>query len=135
MLNKLYAVLCTVSGVLAFWLGGIDSIITCLTAMMIIDYITGVLQAVINKNLNSEIGFKGIAKKVTILLIVALSFIIETATNGMFPIREIVIMFFIANEALSLLENAAKMGVPFPDKLIEILEQLKKKRSDDNDEK
>lgn len=119
--------ICTFGGVIAYWLGGIDTILICLAAMIVIDYLTGVLSAIYTKTLSSDIGFKGIAKKVCILLIVALSFIIETATGGAFAIREIVIIFFIVNEAISLLENAGKMGLPIPDKLTDILQQLKSK--------
>lgn len=127
MLQKIAAIICATGGFCAYWLGGLDTILICLTAMIVVDYLTGVMQAVATKTLNSNIGFKGIAKKVTILLIVALSYIIEQATNGGFQIREIVIMFFIANEAISLVENAVKIGLPIPQKLVDILEQLKAK--------
>lgn len=126
-MQKVGAVICTFLGFIAYWLGGLDTILICLIAMIVLDYITGVLQAVTNKSVNSEIGFKGIAKKVFILCIIAVTFIIEKATNGAFQIREVVIMFFIANEAISLLENAGKMGLPIPQKLADILEQLKSK--------
>lgn len=118
-------VICLISGFLAYWLGGIDTILICLMALIVADYITGVLAAVYNKCLSSDIGLKGIVRKVIMLSVVALAFIIETATNGAFAIREIVIMFFIANEGISLLENASKCGVPFPQKLVDILKQLK----------
>lgn len=124
---KIETFICMILGFIVYWLGGLDTILTCLIAMIIIDYISGVLKAIINKNLSSEIGFKGIAKKVMILTIVALSFVIEKTTNGMFQIREIVIIFFIANESISLIENAIKIGLPVPKKLIDILEQLKQK--------
>lgn len=127
MWQKIAAFVCALGGFCAYWLGGLDTILICLTAMIVVDYLTGVLQAIHTKTLNSEIGFKGIAKKVTILLVVAVSFILEQATAGAFQIREIVIMFFIANEAISLIENAGKMGLPIPQKLIDILEQLKTK--------
>lgn len=113
------------AGGIAYWLGGVDNILICLIAMIVIDYLTGVLQAITTKTVDSNIGFRGIVKKVFILAIVALAFIIETATGGTVAIREIVIMFFIANEAISLLENAGKIGLPFPEKLTEILKQLK----------
>lgn len=117
----------TIGGFLAYWLGGLDTILICLTAMVVIDYISGVLQAIYNKNLNSEIGFKGIVKKIVIYIIIAVAFIIETATGNAFAIREIVIMFFIVNEALSIIENVGKTGVKLPKQLITILEQLKGK--------
>lgn len=125
MLMWIKSIVCVIAGFCAYWLGGIDTILICLMALIVVDYLTGVLQAIYNKCLSSDIGFKGIVRKVLMLLIVAVSFIIETATNGAFAIREIVIMFFIANEGISLLENASKCGVPFPNKLIEVLKQLK----------
>lgn len=123
-------VLGAIGGFIAYWLGGLDTILICLIAMLIVDYVSGVLAAVHNKNVNSEIGWKGIVKKVFTLLVVAVAFIIETATEGAFAIREIVIMFFIANEAISLIENAGKIGIPIPEKLIQILEQLKGKKGE-----
>lgn len=126
-MQKIAAVLCAFGGFLIYWLGGLDTLLICLIAMLVVDYISGVLQAIHNRTLNSEIGWKGIVKKITTLLIVAVAFIIEMATDNDFAIREVVIMFFIANEAISLIENAGKMGLPIPQKLIDILEQLKAK--------
>lgn len=114
-----------IGGFIVYWLGGLDTILKCLIALIVIDYLTGVLQAIFNKCLSSDVGYKGIIKKVVTLLIVALAFIIEQATGGAFAIREIVIFFFIANEGISLLENAGKMGLPLPQKLLDILQQLK----------
>ena len=119
----------TIGGVIAYWLGGLDEILICLMALIVIDYITGVLSAIHSQTLNSDTGYKGIIKKVAILLVVAVSFVIEKATGSEFLIREITIMFFIANEGLSVLENVAEIGIPLPKQLIAILEQLK---GDDN---
>lgn len=127
ILITIKAIIAAIGGVIVYWLGGLDTILICLLAMLVIDYISGILAAIHNKNLNSEIGWKGIVKKSFTLLVVALAFVIETATGNAFAIREVVIMFFIANEALSMIENAGKMGLPIPQKLIDILEQLKKK--------
>ena len=115
----------TIGGVIAYWLGGLDEILICLMALIVIDYITGVLSAIHSQTLNSDTGYKGIIKKVAILLVVAVSFVIEKATGSEFLIREITIMFFIANEGLSILENVAEIGIPLPKQLIAILEQLK----------
>lgn len=123
-----------IGGAIAYWLGGLDQILIALIALIIIDYITGVLKAIHNSNLNSDVGFKGIIKKVAILLVVAVSFIIEMATGDNFIIREITIMFFIANEGISILENIGEMGVPLPHKLVSILEQLKQEGGANNDE-
>lgn len=127
-------VLGAVGGFIAYWLGGLDTILIALIAMLVIDYISGVLAAVHNKEVDSEVGWKGIVKKVFTLLVVAVAFIIELATESAFAIREIVIMFFIANEAISLVENAGKIGLPIPQKLITILTQLKGKGDENNGE-
>lgn len=125
------AVLATVGGGIVFWLGGLDQLLTALIAVIILDYLTGVLKAVHSKALSSEIGFKGIAKKVLTLVVVALAFIIESLTTHALPLREIVIMFFIANEGISILENAVGTGLPVPAKLRDILAQLKERSNAD----
>lgn len=122
-----------IGGFIAYWLGGLDTILIALIAMLVIDYISGVLAAVHNNEVDSEVGWKGIVKKVFTLLVVAVAFIIEMATQNAFAIREVVIVFFIANEAISLVENAGKIGLPIPEKLTNILTQLKGK-GDKNDE-
>ena len=107
-----------------FCFGGWDALITALIVLIVIDYITGVLAAGIEGKLNSSIGFKGIAKKVLILMVVALAVQIDNVypTNGM--IRSLVIYFFIANEGLSILENAGRAGLPIPEKLTKAIETL-----------
>lgn len=104
--------------------GVIDVAFKCLIIIMIIDYISGVIANRIN--LDSKIGFKGIAKKVMILTLVAVGAQVDKAmgTDG-YICRTLVTMFYIANESLSIVENSAKMGLPVPQKLIDCLEQLK----------
>ena len=104
--------------------GGVDVVFKCLIIIMIIDYVTGVMANILN--LDSKVGFKGIAKKVMILGLVAVGAQVDKAmgTDG-YMCRTIVTMFYIANESLSIVENSAKMGLPVPKKLIECLEQLK----------
>lgn len=104
--------------------GGADVAFKCLIVIMIIDYVTGVMANILN--LDSKVGFKGIAKKVMILALVAVGAQVDKAmgTDG-YMCRTIVTMFYIANESLSIVENSAKMGLPVPKKLIECLEQLK----------
>ena len=104
--------------------GGIDVAFKCLIIIMIIDYSTGVIANRVN--LDSKIGFKGIAKKVMILALVAVGAQVDKAmgTDG-YICRTLVTMFYIANESLSIVENSAKMGLPVPQKLIDCLEQLK----------
>lgn len=110
-----------------YYLGGLDIALKSLLIMIIIDYLTGVLSAIYNKKVNSKIGFKGIIKKVSYLFIIALSVIIDNVLGKTGTIRTLVIYFFVANDGISILENVAKMGVPLPQKLIDTLEQLKKK--------
>lgn len=111
---------------LSYLLGGFDGLLIALLFCIVADYITGVLAALYEKKLNSQIGFRGIIKKVVILIIVALSVEISTIT-GANSIRDLVICFYIANEGISILENAGRMDVPFLSKLKELLEQLKDK--------
>jgi len=115
----------TVIGVAIYWLGGLDELLTALLALLLLDYITGVLSAWLSGRLSSNAGFRGIAKKILLLGIVALSFILEGMTGGSLPLREITVMFFIANEGLSILENAARCGLPLPKKLKSALKQLR----------
>lgn len=111
---------------LSYLLGGFDGLLIALLFCIVADYITGVLAALYEKKLNSQIGFRGIIKKVVILIIVALSVEISAIT-GANSIRDLVICFYIANEGISILENAGRMDVPFLSKLKELLEQLKDK--------
>lgn len=131
-LNEIGQTLCIVfAGIgtlLSSYLGGWDTMLKVLTIFIVVDYITGVICAIIDKKLSSSVGFKGIAKKVVILLLVGLAFYLDKIV-GTEVFRNLVIMFYIANEGISILENSTKLGVPYPKKLKEILEQLKK----DND--
>lgn len=88
---------------------------------MVLDYLTGVIKAVYTKNVSSEVGFKGLLKKITILIIVALSNVLQQITGDNVTIREIVIMFYIANEGISVLENVAVIYPRMPQKLKDIL--------------
>lgn len=108
-----------------YLLGGIDIALKSLLLVMILDYITGVISAIYNKKLNSKVGLKGILKKVFYLLIVALSVILDDIMGDTGAIRTLVIYFFVANDGISILENASEMNIPLPKKLIETLEQLK----------
>lgn len=112
--------------------GGVDVAFKCLIVIMIIDYVTGVMANILN--LDSKVGFKGIAKKVVILSLVAVGAQVDKAmgTDG-YMCRTIVTMFYIANESLSIVENSAKMGLPVPQKLIDCLNQLK--GNDESEEK
>ena len=127
MKRYLIDLITAISSTILYLLGGWDIALKCLIVVIIIDYLTGVLSAIYNRKLNSIIGTKGIIKKVAYLCIVALSTIIDIITGQTGVIRTLVIYFFVANEGISIIENIAEMGVPMPKRLIDVLEQLKKK--------
>ena len=110
-----------------YLLGGFDIALQSLLIIMIIDYLTGIASAIYNKELSSKVGFKGILKKFSYLCVVALSVVIDNLTGQSGLIRTLVIYFFVANDGLSIIENMAEMGVKLPQKLIDSLEQIKKK--------
>lgn len=110
---------------IAYLLGGWDTAIQTLALVMILDYITGVLKAVKQKKLNSKVGFWGIIKKFGYLVIVALAVVMDRIVGDTGAIRTLAIYFFVANDGLSILENWGQMGLPLPQKLFDVLEQLK----------
>ena len=110
-----------------YLLGGFDVALQSLLIVMVVDYLTGIASAIYNKNLSSKIGLKGILKKFSYLCVVALSVVIDNLTGQGGLIRTLVIYFFVANDGLSIIENMAEMGVKLPQKLIDALEQIKKK--------
>ena len=111
---------------LIYLLGGLDIALKSLLIVIVIDYVTGILSAIYNKQINSKVGFKGILKKFSYLLIIALSVIVDNMLGQSGTIRTLVIYFFVANDGISILENVAEMNIPLPPKLLETLEQLKK---------
>lgn len=114
-------------GLGAFLFGDCKGIFIVLIAFICLDYITGVMSAIANKKLSSEIGAKGIVKKIFMLAIVAVGNLIDIYVIGNGAIiRNIVIIFYISNECISIVENAGKLGVPVPKKLLDVLAQLKK---------
>ena len=113
-----------IGGVMSYLLGGFDMLISALLTFVVIDYITGILAAWINCELSSHVGFNGIIKKICIFLAVAVAECI-THVTGVNGLRDIAVSFYIANEGLSILENLGRIGVPLPEKLIEVLKQLK----------
>lgn len=121
-----------IGGFFSYWLGGWDVLLKTIVFLAVVDYITGLIKAVYLKQLSSEIGFKGLLKKIVMFIVIAVAFVIQMLIGGTVPLREVVIMFYIANEALSLLENAA-IFVPIPEKLRDVLLQLRDK--DDGDDK
>ena len=110
--------------------GALDGVMMALIAFIVIDYITGLMVAIVNKTLNSSVGFKGLAKKVFILLLVLIANILDVhIMGGSGVVRGVVIAFYLANEGISILENAGKLGVPYPEKLKDVLEQLKEEKN------
>ena len=122
-----------IGGWIGYFLGGKDGMLIALVVFMALDYITGLMCAIVDKKLSSAVGFKGICKKVLILMLVGVANILDVHVVGQgSALRGAVIAFYLSNEGLSLLENAAYIGLPIPDKLREILEQLHN-REDKND--
>ena len=112
-------------GFVGWFLGGADSFLYALLAFVIIDYITGILCAVADKTLSSEVGFKGICRKVLIFALVGIGNIVDIYVMGEAGIlRTAVIFFYLSNEGVSLLENSAHLGLPIPEKLKTVLSQL-----------
>jgi toxin secretion/phage lysis holin len=124
LINELISVILTT---FVYLVGGFDIAIQSLLIVIVIDYLTGIASAIYNKELSSKIGLKGILKKFCYLLVVALSVVIDNLTGQSGLIRTLVIYFFVANDGLSIIENLAEMGVKLPQKLIDALEQIKKK--------
>ena len=114
-----------IGGWLGWFLGGCDGLLYALLAFVVIDYITGIMCAVVDKKLSSEAGFKGIFKKVLIFALVGIGHSLDTRVIGSGSVmRTAVIFFYLSNEGVSLLENAAYLGLPIPQKLKSVLEQL-----------
>lgn len=121
-------------GFLGWFLGGADGFLYALLIFVATDYITGVMCAIVDHKLSSEIGFKGICKKVLIFALVGLGNILDVYILGEgSALRTAVIFFYLSNEGISLLENAAYLGLPIPEKLKEILAQLHGKDREQND--
>lgn len=113
--------------VFGFLFGQVDGLLYALIAFMVLDYVTGIISAYIAKKLSSAVGYSGIAKKVFILILVAVGHILDVHVLGGGAVcRSAVIGFYLANEGISILENSGKIGLPLPKKLLDVLEQLRK---------
>lgn len=108
-----------------YLLGGWDVALACLIVAIVLDYLSGVIKAYVTKELSSKIGFKGLLKKVGVLVIVMLSVLVDQITGSTGAIRTLVIYYFVANEGLSILENLAQAGVPIPNSIKNALKVLK----------
>lgn len=123
--NTIQLIFTAVGGWLGYFLGGCDGLLYALIAFVVIDYITGVMCAIIDKKLSSAVGFKGIFRKVLIFLLVGIANIIDVQVIGTGAVlRTAVIFFYISNEGVSLLENAGHLELPIPEKIKTVLEQL-----------
>lgn len=123
--NTTQLIISAIGGWLGYFLGGCDGLIFALLAFVVIDYITGVMCAVSDRKLSSAVGFKGICRKVLIFLLVGIANVLDVQVIGTGSIlRTAVIFFYISNEGVSLLENAGHLGLPVPEKIKVVLEQL-----------
>lgn len=125
MRNMLQVTMSTILTSVIYLVGGYDLALRALLIMITLDYITGVMSAIVNKKLSSKIGFNGFLKKLSYLIIVVMAVVMDTLTNQDGTIRTLVIYFFVANDGISILENVGKMGIPLPKKLKDCLLQLK----------
>ncbi len=126
--NILKNILAGVCTILSFLFGDMEGMLIALIALIILDYISGVIAAAVEKRLSSEVGAKGIAKKIFMLLIVALANIVDINVIGDgHVLKTVTVVFYICNECISLIENAGRIGVPVPKKLLDVLEQLRDK--------
>ena len=136
-MNRVIQIIAAVgAGLCGFLFGELDGLMYALIAFMLLDYVSGVLVAISEKELSSKIGFKGIAKKVIILILVAVGHILDTHILGGGAVcRSAVCGLYIANEGISILENASELGIPLPKKLVSVLKQLKddSEKEDKND--
>ena len=133
--NTIQLIFAAVGGWLGYFLGGCDGLLYALIAFVVIDYITGVMCAISDKTLSSEVGFKGICRKVLIFLLVGIGNIIDVQVIGSGSVmRTAVIFFYLSNEGISLIENASHLGLPVPDKLKAVLEQLHDRAEKGGDE-
>lgn len=126
IIHTLQLAFTAIGGYIGWFLGGYDGLVLALVAFVVIDYITGLMVAVIEKKLSSEIGFRGIFKKVLIFSLVGIGHIIDCylIEKGS-AVRTAVIFFYLSNEGLSIMENAARVGLPIPEKLKSVLLDLK----------
>lgn len=132
IIKYMLAALCTLFG---FLFGDCDGLMIALIGLIIMDYISGVIAAAVEQKLSSAVGAKGIAKKIFMLLIVAVANIVDIHVIGEgHVLKSVTVIFYLANECISLIENAGRLGVPVPKKLLDVLNQLKSSDNDDTDD-
>ena len=133
--NTIQVIFTAVGGWLGWFLGGCDGLLYALALFVVVDYITGVMCAAADHKLSSEVGFKGICRKVLIFLLVGIGHVLDAQIIGNGSVlRTAVIFFYLSNEGVSLLENAGHLGLPIPEKLKVVLEQLHDRAEKDETE-
>ena len=133
--NGIQIAFTALGGFLGWFLGGADGFLYALIAFVVIDYITGVMCAISDKSLSSEVGFRGICRKVLIFILVGVGNLLDVYILGEAGVlRTAVIFFYLSNEGVSLIENAAHLGLPIPAKLKAVLEQLHDRSEKDGEE-
>ena len=134
--NVIQMAFAAVGGWLGYFLGGCDGLLYALLAFVVLDYVTGIMCAISDKALSSNVSFKGLARKVCIFVMVGIGHLLDTQIFGETGVlRTAIIFFYLSNEGLSLTENAAHLGLPIPEKLHAVLKQLHEKSEDDENEK
>ena len=122
---KIQMAVAAIGGWIGYFVGGVDGLMTALLIFMALDYITGLMCAIADKKLSSAVGFRGICNKVLILMLVGVAHIVDLHVVGTGDaLRSAVVCFYLSNESVSMLENAAHLGLPIPEKLKSVLAQL-----------
>ncbi len=130
---KVQIAITALGGWLGYFLGGMDGLLIALLVLAVLDYITGIMCAIADKKLSSAVGFRGICRKVLIFALVGVGHILDTQVVGTgSALRSAVICWYLSNEGISILENAAHLGLPVPDKLRTVLEQLHDRKDKDD---
>ena len=130
---KIQAAITVIGGWLGYFLGGLDGLMIALVIFVVLDYVTGIMCAIADKKLSSSVGFKGICRKVLIFLLVGIAHILDVQVIGTGSVlRTAVIFFYLSNEGISILENVTLIGLPVPQKLRDVLEQLRDEKNTDN---
>ena len=131
--NTIQLIFTGIGGWLGYFLGGCDGLLYALILFVVMDYITGIMCAINDRSLSSEVGFRGICRKVLIFMLVGIANVLDITIIGTGSVlRTAIIFFYLSNEGVSLLENAGHLGLPIPEKLKVVLEQLHD-RSEDKD--
>lgn len=132
--NSIQLIFTAIGGWLGWFLGGCDGLLYALIIFVVVDYITGVMCGIADKALSSKVGFRGICRKVLIFLMVGIAHVLDMHIIGSGSVlRTAAIFFYISNEGVSILENAAHLGLPVPEKLKAVLEQLHDRGGNDNE--